>query len=79
MKKTAPTKSAMTPAERQKASRAKRKLQTFDGYSPILLSILLSAEALQVLSLMYGTANKTTIEKVLIEAYEASLNKVKKG
>jgi hypothetical protein len=52
MKKTAPTKSAMTPAERQKASRAKRKLQTFDGYSPILLSILLSAEATRALQVL---------------------------
>lgn len=62
----------MTPAERQKASRARRKLQTFDGYSPLLLSFLLSAEAtraLHVLSSTFGTTNKTTVEKVLINAF----------
>ncbi|MEQ1667444.1 MAG: hypothetical protein ABL868_03220 [Sulfuriferula sp.] len=61
----------MTVAERQRASRAKRRMATFESFSPIQISVLLSAEASQALRMLsYGDkSQKKVIEDLLIEAY----------
>lgn len=63
---------AMTPAQRQRASRGKRKKERFETCPPIQISMMLSAQATQALQmLIYGrdVSQKSVIEELLIEAY----------
>lgn len=67
---------AMTPAQRQKASRAARKKQTFDSFPSRQLSVMLSPEASKSLSMLILNSDKSQkaiIEELLITAYEKSL------
>ena len=67
----APSK-AMTVTERQRASRAARKLERFESYPPVHLSVLLSGQASQALSMLArnrDTSRKEIIERLLIDAY----------
>lgn len=62
----------MTPAERQRASRAARKKERFNTCPAKQISIMLSAEASQALEqLVFDSdlSQKEIIEKLLIEAY----------
>ncbi len=64
------TKPPMTPAERQRKSRAARKSQTFETFTPKHISVLLSAEASQALVMLSrDVSQKEVIERLLIEAY----------
>lgn len=63
---------AMTPAQRQRASRAARKRKTFESFPAIQVSMMLSAEAsqaLQMLARYRDMSQKAVIENLLIEAY----------
>jgi len=65
----------MTATERQLASRAARKLQTFETFPPVHLSMLLSgqaSQALRMLAVNRDTSQKEIIEKLLIDAYTKS-------
>ena len=61
----------MTPTERQRASRAARKLQRFESFPPVQVSMLLSPKASQALRMLLNsdTSQKEIIEKLLIDAY----------
>jgi len=63
---------AMTATERQQASRAARKLQRFESFPPVQISMLLSGQASQALRMLINsdTSQKEIIEKLLIDAYE---------
>ena len=66
------TDTAMTPAQRQRASRKARKRERFESCPAIQISMMLSAEASQALQmLVYGrdVSQKSIIENLLIEAY----------
>ncbi len=68
----ATAKAPMTVTERQQASRAGRKLQCFESFPPVHLSVLLSGKASQALSMLAhnrDTSRKEIIEKLLIAAY----------
>jgi len=62
---------AMTATERQRVSRAARKLQRFESFPPVHLSVLLSPQASQALRMLINsdTSQKEIIEKLLIDAY----------
>lgn len=64
-------KAPMTATERQRASRAARKLQRFESFPPVYLSVLLSPQASQALRMLINsdTSQKEIIEKLLIDAY----------
>jgi len=67
------TGSAMTPAERQRASRVARKKESFETFTPMQISMMLSAEATQALQMLtYGrdVSQKSIIENLLIQAYQ---------
>jgi hypothetical protein len=69
------TDKAMTPAQRQRASRAARKKERFETTPAIQISMMLSAEASQALEqLVYEgkVTRKAVIERLLIEAYRKS-------
>lgn len=59
---------AMTPAQRQRASRAARRLQRFESFPPGQISILLSPQANQALRMLINSdmSQKEIIEKLLI-------------
>ncbi|ARU30787.1 hypothetical protein CAP31_03250 [Sulfuriferula sp. AH1] len=64
-------KKPMTAAERQRSSRAKRKLELFESCHPLQLSMLLSAEATRALELLgyeMRMTQKGIIEDLLIRA-----------
>lgn len=66
------TDNAMTTAQRQRASRDARKKESFETFTPMQISMMLSAEATQALQmLVYGrdVSQKSIIENLLIEAY----------
>ena len=66
------TNKAMTQAQRQRASRAARKQETFDTFAPIQISLMLSAEAAKALHMLTynrDLSQKKIIEELLIEAY----------
>lgn len=67
---------AMTPAQRQRASRAARKKVRFETCPAMQISMMLSAEATQALQmLVYNNRDKSQkliIEELLIEAYRKS-------
>lgn len=66
------TRHRLTPAERQRRSRAARKAQTFEDWSPKQVSFLLSAEASQALVMLSrDTSQKELIERLLVEVYRA--------
>jgi hypothetical protein len=62
---------AMTSTERQRASRARRKAESFETFLPVHISMLLSGQASQALSMLTNsdTSQKAIIEELLIEAY----------
>lgn len=65
----------MTSTERQRASRAARKRQTFESFPAMHLSMLLSGQAtqaLRMLAIKRDTSQKEIIEKLLIGAYAES-------
>ncbi|MDP4027917.1 MAG: hypothetical protein Q8P42_02980 [Gallionella sp.] len=69
------THKAMTATERQRASRAERKRQTFESFPAMHLSLLLSGQAyqaLRMLAIKRDTSQKEIIEKLLIDAYAES-------
>lgn len=69
------TGSAMTPAQRQRASRAARKKERFETCPAIQISVMLTAEAtqaLQQLAYCRDVSQKQIIEELLIEAYRKS-------
>jgi len=61
----------MTSTERQRASRAARKLQRFESFPPVQISVLLSPQASQALRMLINsdTSQKEIIEELLIDAY----------
>lgn len=61
----------MTPAQRQQASRAARKLQRFEDFPPMQISLLLSAQSSQALRMLSNSdvSQKEVIEKLLIDSY----------
>ena len=62
----------MTPAARQRASRAARKEIRYETFPPKQISIMLSAEATQALDMLMvnrDMSQKRIIEELLIEAY----------
>lgn len=66
------TDTAMTPAQRQRASRAARKKKSFESFPPVQISMMLSAEAsqaLQMLARYRDVSQKAVIENLLIEEY----------
>ncbi len=67
---------AMTAAERQRASRQKRKAETCDSFPAQTVSVMLSpeaAKALRMLSIKSDMSRKLIIERLLVEAYNKSL------
>ena len=65
-------KKPMTPAERQRASRAARKKERFNTCPAKQISIMLSAEASQALEQLVFESDKSQkeiIEKLLIDAH----------
>lgn len=69
-----PTGNAMTPAERQRASRAKRQAETFESFTARQISMMLGARAAQALDMLTYKSDKSqkdVIEELLIAAYEA--------
>lgn len=63
----------MSPTERQRASRAARKLERFESFPPVHFSVLLSGQASQALRMLAhnrDASQKEIIEKMLIDAYE---------
>ena len=67
------TGAAMTPAERQRASRAKRKLQTYDSFPAQQLAIMLSAEATKALRMLCHNrdlSQKELVDTLLVDAYQ---------
>lgn len=69
-------KKPMTPAERQRASRANRKKERFNTCPAKQISIMLSAEASQALEQLVFDSDKSQkeiIEKLLIDAYKGGL------
>lgn len=70
-----PTGKAKTDAQRQRASRAARKQQRFESFPPVQISMMLSAQASQALSMLVsnsGASQKGVIEKLLIDEYTKS-------
>ena len=70
-------KKSMTVAERQRASRARRGLQTCDTFSAQQISIMLSAPAAKALRMLASNCDmsqKDVIERLLIEAYDIAKN-----
>lgn len=68
---------ALSPAERQRASRAKRRSESYDTFPASTLSLMLSPEAskaLRMLSHDSDMSQKVIIEKLLISAYETKKN-----
>lgn len=67
------TGSAMTAAQRQRASRAKRKKDRFETCPSIQIGMMLSPEATQALQMLaYNNRDKSQkliIEELLIKAY----------
>ncbi len=66
------TDKAMTTAQRQQVSRAARRQESFETFTPMQISMMLSAEAAQALHMLaYGrdVSQKSIIENLLIEAY----------
>jgi hypothetical protein len=69
---------AMTPAQRQQASRARRLAEKFESTSARQVNFLLSARATHALDMLTKIRTKTqkiVVEEVLIETYEAHKNK----
>jgi len=69
---------AMTPAQRQQASRARRLAEKFELTSARQVNFLLSAKAthaLDMLTKIRDKSQKSVVEEVLIETYEAHNNK----
>lgn len=65
---------AMTPAERQRASRAKRKAQRFESFPAQQVNVILSAEASQALTMLChhrDLSQKALLDQMLIAAYRA--------
>jgi len=63
---------ALTPAQRQQASRAKRLAQEHESFPARQVSILLSPQATQALDMLstnFDMSQKTVIEKLLVQAY----------
>ena len=63
---------AMTPAQRQQASRAKRLSERHESFPAKQVSILLSPQATQALDMLtsnFEISQKEVIEKLLIQAY----------
>ncbi|MDP1637598.1 MAG: hypothetical protein Q8L62_05895 [Candidatus Nitrotoga sp.] len=68
-----PSTGAKSAAERQRDSRARRKALTFDSYSGQQISLMLSPEAVQALSMLSyncDMSRKEVIERLLCNAYE---------
>lgn len=64
---------ALTPAQRQQASRAKRLAQEHESFPARQVNILLSPQASQALSMLTNyrdLSQKEIIEELLIQAYE---------
>jgi len=64
---------AMTPAQRQQASRAKRLEDRLGKFAARQISILLSAQAIQALDTLANNRDKSqkeVIEELLIQAFE---------
>jgi hypothetical protein len=70
------TGNAMTATERQRASRAARKLQRFESFPPVQISMLLSPQASQALRMLINgdKSQKEIIEELLIQAYSSQKN-----
>jgi hypothetical protein len=63
---------AMTPAQRQQASRAKRLSERFESFPARQINILLSPQATQALDMLTSyrdKSQKALIEELLIHAY----------
>ena len=63
---------AMTPAQRQQASRAKRLSERFESFPAKQINILLSPQATQALDMLSSyrdKSQKALIEELLIHAY----------
>jgi hypothetical protein len=63
---------AMTPAQRQQASRAKRLAQRHETFPARQVNILLSPQATQALDMLssnFDMSQKAVIERLLIQAY----------
>jgi hypothetical protein len=63
---------AMTPAQRQQASRAKRLSERFESFPARQVNILLSPQATQALDMLTSYRDKSQkelIEELLIHAY----------
>ena len=63
---------AMTPAQRQQTSRAKRLSERFESFPAKQINILLSPQATQALDMLTGyrdKSQKALIEELLIHAY----------
>ncbi|MFA7238869.1 MAG: hypothetical protein WC091_02060 [Sulfuricellaceae bacterium] len=68
---------AMTPAERQRASRRKRKAQRFESFQAQQVSVILSAEASQALTMLCHNrdlSQKALLDQLLIAAYRTEKN-----
>lgn len=66
------TGNAMTPAQRQQASRAKRLSERFETFPARQINILLSPQATQALDMLTSYRDKSQkelIEELLIHAY----------
>ena len=65
----------MTPAERQRASRAARKKERFESCPAMQIGMMLSpkaSQALQMLVYYRDVSQKQIIEELLIDAYKKS-------
>jgi hypothetical protein len=69
----------LTVAERQRASRSKRKSETFESFEPKQINIMLSAQARQALDMLIYKSDKSQkelIEELLIDAYQKHKQKL---
>ena len=65
----------MTPAERQRVSRAARKKERFESCPAMQIGMMLSpqaSQALQMLAYCRDVSQKQIIEELLIDAYKKS-------
>ena len=69
---------AMTPSERQRASRANRKAQSFESFPAQQVCVILSAEATQALRMLChrrDLSQKALLDQILIATYRAEKHK----
>jgi hypothetical protein len=74
------TRHRLTPAERQRQSRAERKAKTWETFPAKQISLLLSAEASQALVMLSrDVSQKEVIERLLSEAYREERDRPEGG